>query len=137
MTSVEGVFLLKLKGEGVVVLKQKTPDVIRDYFASVLLSELDIPAPKIRVLPFSEFRDLEVICRPAPVTEKGTGLQIHSPQMKEAGAMLMEFVPGLELGSPLLKLGKSQYIALMQQIGRMVAADALMNNTDRTPFMRR
>lgn len=130
-------FLLKLKGEGVVVLKQKTPDVVRDYFASVLLNELGVPAPKIRVLPFTEFRDLEVICRPAPMTTQGTGLEIHSPRMKEAGAMLMEYVPGRELGSPLLKLPKAQFVELLRQIGRMVAGDALMNNTDRTPFMRR
>lgn len=132
-----GVFLLKLKGKGVVVLKQKTPEFVRDYFASVLLNELGIPAPRIRKLAYSEFSKLELICRPAPMTEAGTGLQIHSPRMKEAGAMLMEYVPGQELGSPLLKLERKQYVELLRQVGRMIAGDALLNNTDRTPFMRR
>ena len=124
-----GVYLLKLKNEGVVVLKQKTQSIDREYFAMILLRLLNIRAPSIRTLPFREFKELSEQLRPAPVTIHGTCLEIHGKRyhccssagqmlatiigslhnpdiigsgsrMQEAGGVLMEFVPGVELSSP-------------------------------------
>mmetsp|Transcript_120 Transcript_120/g.154 ORF Transcript_120/g.154 Transcript_120/m.154 type:complete len:374 (+) Transcript_120:126-1247(+) len=132
-----GVYLVKLKKKGVIVLKQKVPDVAREIFAQHLLSLFDIAAPVIRPLSFREFKAVSEKLAPAPVTVKGTCLDIHGPRMQEAGGVLMEYVRGNELCSPLLNLSKGELMALLPQIGRIVALDILLNNADRTPFLRR
>jgi len=132
-----GVFLVKLKNHGVVVLKQKVPDVAREIFAQCLLQSLGINAPAIRSLPFREFKAFTEKLAPSPVTVKGTCLEIHGSRMQETGGVLMEFVPGLELGSPLLRLSQNEFRKVLFEVGRMVAVDVLLNNADRTPFLRR
>jgi len=130
-----GCFLVKLSGDGFVVLKQRGMGCANDVFASKIFESVGISCPKIRILPKSELKGLTQQLRNAPVSVKGTCDQIHSSRFQEDGAMLMEFAQGASLEDKPLK--ESDFLTLddpeLITLGKIAFVDAILNNSDRFP----
>ena len=94
-----GCFLVALRGEGVVVLKQRSADFASELFAGELLRLAGVPCPRSRLLAEGELSQLLDALRPARVTVHGTCAELFSERFAEAGAYLMEFVKGRDLES--------------------------------------
>lgn len=119
--SLESSMKKEMASQQVLVLKQKTESVWFEVLACVFINRAvsdfnlnstfvakeklsstgsSIRAPAIRVLNRREVDSLEEKIRPAKVTVPDTCMQIHSEDFKNSGAVLMEFLKGLELCSP-------------------------------------
>jgi hypothetical protein len=94
-----GCFLVALRGEGVVVLKQRSADFANELFASELMRVAGVPCPRSRLLAGGELSQLLDALRPARVTVHGTCAELFAERFVQAGAYLMEFVKGRDLES--------------------------------------
>jgi hypothetical protein len=94
-----GCFLVALRGEGVVVLKQRSADFASELFAGELLRLAGVPCPRSRLLAEGELSQLLDALRPARVTVHGTCAELFSERFAEAGAYLMDFIKGRDLES--------------------------------------
>jgi len=131
-----GVFLLNLKGDGgVIVMKQGSIESAAEYFCSHLYAALGIPVAQMRVMEETELakvvKELAGVCFTVP----GAGDALQSGG-KQRGAVLMDYCRGKTFKDPTVatmlddaKVGPQ----LMHQLGRLVGADMLVNNFDRTP----
>jgi len=126
-----GAFLVKIEGDGYVVLKQRTQDTVFDVIATEFLRACGMRSPKVRVLPQDELDALIWALREVRVSVKGTCNEIHQPRFREAGAVLIEYFPG-ENFEDFFNLGHSGLDAKdWRDLGKMIVLDVVTNNPDR------
>eukprot|EP01147_Barroeca_monosierra_P010049 gene10049-2221_t len=130
-----GVYFMNLKGNhGVVVFKEGTQSTPADVFCSKLLHTMGIATPAIDVLSKQSHTSLIKILVDTPFTVRGAGDHLQDARAQNAGGVIMEFVPGVTLKHPDVQACLSKDTVL-KDLGRIIAADMLLNNFDRTPYI--
>ncbi len=130
-----GVYLVQLNQGGVIVVKRKSQTIAQEHFASLVFNKFGLKAPKMRPLEMAEFKLLTWAFRDSPVTMRGTGSDIHEPDAQKQGAVIMEYLHGKEI----LAIGDIENLLhnplFLETLGKIVACDMLVNNSDRTNFI--
>lgn len=134
-----GVFFCSAdKGSFVV---KSTTHAAPEYFTNLLYRKLGINVPAMRVVQWSngEYQRMVEEMKLCCYSEVKTKTKVRR-ELDRAYALLMEYIPGfsiMDIGparlSAALQLPNSA--TLLHQIGRIVAGDLLVNNSDRIPLV--
>eukprot|EP00045_Choanoeca_perplexa_P009717 m.94794 g.94794 ORF g.94794 m.94794 type:complete len:358 (+) comp15004_c0_seq4:778-1851(+) len=133
-----GVRFLNLNAQqGIIVLKQGDLSTATEYFCSLVLQQLNVRCPTIRVLPLNDWRPAAAAASQVPFTVAGGGARLAEERTLSAGGVVQSFVSGFTLKDPrvdgLLKSAKGS--TYLKEVGRIAAVDMLLNNFDRTPLI--
>ena len=113
------------------VLKGST-ETARELFCTRVLRTLGLRAPHARLVRYSDVeyaRMQEAVVRCC--RDQGDLLYRAQKNLKRPQVLLFEFVAGM---SPLQKMGLLKDAAVMEELGRVTAVDAVLNNVDRLPL---
>jgi len=131
-------FCTAAKGSFVV---KSTTHAAPEYFTHLLYRKLGIQVPAMRVVQWSngEYQRMVEEMKLCSYSEVKTKTKVRR-ELDRAYALLMEYIPGFSLAdigpsrlSTALQQPNSQ--TLLHQIGRIVAGDLLVNNSDRIPLV--
>jgi len=134
-----GVFFCSAaKGSFVV---KSTTHAAPEYFTNLLYRKLGINVPAMRVVQWSngEYQRMVEEMKLCCYSEVKTKTKVRR-ELDRAYALLMEYIPGfsiMDIGPARLSaaLNLPNSVSLLHQIGRIVAGDLLVNNSDRIPLV--
>ena len=138
----QNLFLLGTSDGGAYVLKT-CMTVVENYFATLLYQKLKLPCPDVLLLQYKEQEYVELCETVDRVTRKDERLKMVTRQALDMPFLLVyEYIPCLHLTrmtqtdaklclDTALKDGRERLI----DIGRIVAADIFVNNSERLPLL--